>query len=276
MDFRNRSEMPPPGVAQSLGSACRGQAFTLIELLVVIAIIAILAALLLPALGGARERTRTVSCLNNLRQLQVCWFQYADDNAGTMVPNNFVYFVSVGSSNSSRLGEDSLTWCHSLAPLDTNPINHSSSLLFAYHSSPGIYHCPADRSTVEGRPDLPRNRSYNMSNSINCWQADGYRKYSQIRNPVSLFVFIDTHENTIWDSTFGVLELGSFWQDYWLDVPADRHQRGANISFTDGHAETWRWRSGKSNNYIGGHVANDADLEDLRRLQQHIKGADGN
>ncbi len=84
----------------------RDRAFTLIELLVVIAIIAILAGLLLPALSKAKSEAQSIACLNNLRQLQLCWHLYAHDNNDTLPPNNYVYDVNTGGPLLL-----SLSWC---------------------------------------------------------------------------------------------------------------------------------------------------------------------
>ncbi len=254
------------------------RAFTLIELLVVIAVIAILASLLLPVLSKGKARAQTVDCMDHLRQLQLCWHMYAHDNESTLVPNNYVYMVTMGSTNQPTLGDGGVSWCSSIAPFDLNPINETNSLLFEYNRNPAIYHCPADRSTVAGRPDVVRNRSFNMSNSINMeQQIDHFTKESQIRSPSTLFVFIDTDADEITDATFGVISLGDYFQNYWLDIPADRHNtRGCNITFADGHVETWKWKERKNGRIAGSAALSADDTDDLRRLQNCIKGAGGN
>ncbi len=252
--------------------------FSLVELLVVIAIVGILSALLLPALAKAKARAATISCANNLKQLEFCWHFYASDNNDVLPPNNFVYSVAVGTTNAptAPVSEDQMAWCSGIAPLDTNEISAATSLLFIYNTEPKIYHCPADQSTVTGYPGMLRKRSYNMSNSANCSADNHFRKLTEVKVITDLFIFIDTDPDEIWDSTFGVVPEGSFWQDYWIDVPADRHQLGANLSFADGHVEKWRWRAAKGGHIPGSHTTGPDDLVDLRRMQQHIKGAGGN
>jgi prepilin-type N-terminal cleavage/methylation domain-containing protein len=128
--------------------------FTLIELLVVIAIIAILAALLLPALNQAKEKAQRISCLDNLKQLQLCFQLYAGDNADFMPPNDFVYDIS---SMQPFPGDEGPSWCTNVAPFSANLDGITGGLLYQYNSSPGIYKCPADLSTIETQAGtLPR------------------------------------------------------------------------------------------------------------------------
>src|SRR5262252_4029150 len=213
----------------------RGVAFTLIELLVVIAIIAILAALLLPVLSTAKTRALTLSCLSNLKQLEACWHLYAVDYNDRLPPNNTVADINSGSAIASGA-----SWCTNYAPLDMKPDGIQNGLLFPYNTSLAIYHCPADRSTVltqAGDPSTQlRWRSYNMSLSINGAPelspptigpyTPSFSKFTEIHqpDPCKLFVFIDVHEDEIFDATFGMPAL-AIWGDIrqWWDIPANRH-----------------------------------------------------
>jgi prepilin-type N-terminal cleavage/methylation domain-containing protein len=217
--------------------------FTLTELLVVIAVIAILAALLLPALSKSKSRTQTIACLNNVRQLSTCWQLYTGDNNDLLVPNDNIAGGATGPS-----------WCQGTGILETNTMVIESGLLFAYNRSTVLYHCPADVSTVVSLsgtrlPQL-RNRSYNLSQSVNgdptAWLAThipNFNRFSQINGPgpSQCLVFIDENEDTMLDTHFGMPTANYGNTNQWWDMPANRHVQGAILSFADSHAEHWRW-----------------------------------
>ena len=257
------------------------------ELLVVIAIIALLAALLLPTLSQAKQKGLSVACQNNLKQLQVCWHSYAMDNLDFLPPNQSVYDLDTGLPIPGA--NLSWTWCPGNTRVDVNTTNIQNGYLYPYNRSAGIYHCPADRSTVV-LPDgtdtgLLRTRSYNMSESINgmTFGADSglatlpcFAKFTQITqpSPAELLVFIDVHEAGILDSLFGIPWPGSFYPDQWWDLPANRHSQGCNFSFADGHTEHWRWRTPRIFSSLGQFVASPAEMIDFRNVQTHVKPAD--
>lgn len=267
-------------------------AFTLVELLVVIAIIAILAAMLLPALSQAKSRAQTIACASNLKQLEACLHLYVGDYNDCFVPNNSVAEVS-SSGDDSGANITGLSWLPDLsAATELNPSNIINGLLFPYNSSLGIYHCPADLSTLEtadGTPlPQPRWRSYNMSQSINGYpQGDPdyapyiptWTKYTQVRQPPpsQLFVLIDENSDTQLDAEFGNPPAGSpyFEPDVWWDMPSDRHGQGANLSFADGHVEHWRWQVPKVFvEWIQPVLP--AEMPDYLRVQNAMKQLDDN
>jgi prepilin-type N-terminal cleavage/methylation domain-containing protein/prepilin-type processing-associated H-X9-DG protein len=261
------------------GVVASERGFTLIELLVVIAIIAILAALLLPALSRAKSRAWTIACLNNMKQLEICWHAYALDYNDLVVPNNSVNGISPnGASGSIAAG---VSWC--LA--DPTEDNVRNGMLFEYNRSLGIYRCPADHSTLGdpsgATPGPPRARSFNLSMSVNGYpEYDSFilgyipyfKKLTQIRNPNvgNCLVLIDENEYTLVDSQFGMPTDTYNGTQTWWDMPANRHDQGANLCFADGHAERWKWVVPKVfTNWMQG--VSPAELPDWLRLKACIK-----
>ena len=221
------------------------QGFTLIELLVVIAIIAILAAMLLPALSKAKQRTQAVYCMNNCRQMMIAWLSVAYDNNDSVVST-----VTTGSSWVSGW----LDWSSSSDNTNTLLLldDRYSTLGTYLAKSKNIFKCPADKYVSSQQRSLgwpERCRSL----SINGWLGDpglaagGYggiykycTKLSDLTTPgpVETFVFVDEHPDSINDGSFlppqGVAQF--------VDIPATYHNLACGFSFADGHSEIHKWQ----------------------------------
>ena len=227
------------------GTRRRNGAFTLIELLVVIAIIAILAALLLPALTKAKVRAQRIQCMNNTKQLMVAWLMYAGDNQDAL-PGNYS-----GGSGATPWVQGWLDWTTWSDNTNTLNLTDPQRCLLAPNTgkSTRIYKCPADNyvsSAQRAAKWTERVRSIAMNGVWGGKDADktsgcyAVPKLSVLRmSPSMAWVFMDEHPDSMND---GACFLNTDTPAY-LDFPASYHDGAAGLSFADGHSEIRKWRS---------------------------------
>ncbi|MDH4239355.1 MAG: prepilin-type N-terminal cleavage/methylation domain-containing protein [Phycisphaerae bacterium] len=201
--------------------------FTLVELLVVIAIIALLMAMLLPALERAREQGKRAMCLNNLRQLMIAWNLYADDNDDRIVNGN----TSTGGFNPD--GTCWVYWPGQGATIEERIQGIEDGLIFKYCPNVKLYRCTTGL--------FGEVVTYAVVDAMNGYDAIPgaagkiIRTRMEIRSPGGRAVFLD--EGRLSPASWTIW----YDQERWWDQITARHGNGTNFSFADGRAEYWKW-----------------------------------
>jgi prepilin-type N-terminal cleavage/methylation domain-containing protein/prepilin-type processing-associated H-X9-DG protein len=251
---------PPPG-------SKRRPAFTLIELLVVIAIIAILAALLLPALQQAKVRAHAVYCMSNNRQIMTALHVYAGDYNDVLPPNEDTWMP--GQWVSGLMNWDGANVANYTPQYILDP---KYSKLGPYTKNVGVYKCPADRSIVSYvGATYPRVRSVSMNQAVgtqvgppvravmgpwldgdhNNGPNDDWFTYAKLGNvvqpsPAMLWVIVDEHPDSINDAALGVDCAHTNDQAVIVDFPASYHAGACGFAFADGHSEIHKWKDART------------------------------
>jgi prepilin-type N-terminal cleavage/methylation domain-containing protein/prepilin-type processing-associated H-X9-DG protein len=239
----------------------RGEGFTLIELLVVIAIIAILAAMLLPALAAAKKRAQTISCLNNYKQLGLAWHMYTGDNndalalnADRNVPPPIGQISWVYSSPTAKL-----TWGAAVGAdaYNTNTLfivdERLSSLGSYIAKSVKIFHCPADNflsspQRAAGWDERVRSCAMNAAIGGGGKFYAGQPWYYNVKKasdfhtpgPTDCWLFTDEHPDSNDDGALYTDPTYNGGAAKFLELPGLFHGGSTALAFADGHSEVYK------------------------------------
>lgn len=210
------------------------RAFTLIELLVVIAIIAILMAILMPALSRVKNQAKGTVCIQNLRTMTLAWIMYKDDNDDELVKG------TTGESNGSWVLNPSGN------TIEDKKVALRNGALFQYVSNTvDVYSCPADER--KKNPQIYAFRSYSIAGGMNgvsqsgAWEIIPHIKYSEIKRPASKYVFLEEADPRGYNNGSWVMYPKT---QRWVDPFAIWHSRSrSTLGWADGSAEMHRWLS---------------------------------
>ena len=217
------------------GKTSRG--FTLVELLVVIAIIAVLMAILMPALNRVREQGKRAACFGNLKQLILAWVIYADENDEKIV-NGAAGFSNRNMSWGDHTNE--LAWVDAVSTdWDTAQQGIRDGALWPYLTNEDIYRCPTGRRGEALTYAIMFSMNAVCHPEVQGVKGAHIKNRGQIHNPAPpmRLVFID--EGFMTPDAYAVY----YRQEKWFDDPPVRHGDGTNVAFADGHADYWKWKA---------------------------------
>ena len=219
------------------------KAFTLIELLVVISIIALLIAILMPALNKAREQATGAVCLGNQKALVMAYLMYADENEDRVVGAKTNLLLSDGTPTYAWVDTPPYdTIVNLTATIEEKKAGIRRGYLWRYIQAIDVYHCPGDRREFGPKATF---RSYSLPNGLSATGKGGWgvwpiKKLSQLKNPSSKYVFVE-ESDTRGVNTGNWVIYPQKEERYWVDPLAIWHNDRSTLAFADGHAEMITW-----------------------------------